>query len=471
MKKKLFISRNIVTTMSIFAIAISGCSEKKTETPAPQPIPVSLTTLETGKLIDSTEYVGTLEAVSRVNLAPEINGRIMTIAVREGDFVTQGQLIAELEPTQQQEDVFAASANVQSQIAAYNQSQSELKQREGERDSSSSQVAGLKADVSRAEANLKSALADLQRATADLELAQINFDRSKFLVNSGVLPTQDLDDKTRDLNSAKATVTAREEAAQAARSQVQTTKESLNSALSNLKVAQERIQGAKSNMDRAKANIDESRGNKGSIEQNLIFNRIVAPVDGIVGDFNKKKVGDYLNPGETFTTITNNDNFLLNVNVPIENLPRLKIGLPVEILGDNNTPVVSGSISFISPLTDQNNQSITVKISFVNDGSFKDEKYVRARLIWDTKPGVLIPTNIVSSLGGQKFVFVAKPGESDTSLTAKQVPITIGDIQGQEYQVLSGVQPGDRVVTSRILDLRDNTPITEAQLTSSNKRE
>ncbi|MGI0481657.1 efflux RND transporter periplasmic adaptor subunit [Geminocystis sp. CENA526] len=466
MKKSSFIPRNIVATMSVLAISISGCSQEKTEAPTPQPIPVSLTTLQSGQLINSTEYVGTLEAVTRVSLAPEINGRIRSIVVQEGEFVTQGQLIAELEPTQQEEEVFAASANVQSQIAAYNQAQSELRQREGERDSTSSQVAGLRADVSRAEANLKSTLADLQRASADLELAQVNFDRSKFLVDSGVLPTQDLDDKTRDLSSAKATVTAREEAVQGARSQVQTTKESLNSALSNLKVADARIQGAKSNVDRARANIDQSRGNKGSIEQNLIFNRIVAPVTGIVGDFNAKKVGDYLRQGEALTTITNNDKFLLNINVPIENLPRLKIGLPVQILGDNNTPVASGSVSFISPLTEQNNQSVTVKISFENDGSFKDEKYVRARLIWDTKPGILIPTNVVSSLGGQKFVFVAQKGDNE-ALTAKQIPITIGGIQGQEYQVLSGVNPGDRIVTSRILDLRNNTPISEAELTSS----
>jgi len=465
---KKFTPKNLLTTISIIAIAISGCSQEKTETRTPQPIPVSLTTLERGNLIDSTEYVGTLEAISRVSLAPEINGRIMRIVVQEGDFVTQGQLIAELEPTQQQEDVFAATANIQSQIAAYNQAQSEFKQREGERDSTSSQVAGLKADVSRAEANLKSTLADLQRATADLELAQVNYDRSKFLVNSGVLPTQDLDDKTRDLSSAKATLTAIQESSQAARAVVQTTKESLNSAVSNLTVAQERIQGAKSNMDRAKANIDESRGNKGSIEQNLIFNRIVAPVSGIVGDFNKKKVGDYVNVGQTFTTITNNDKFLLNINVPVENLSRLKIGLPVEIIGEDQKSIISGNISFISPLTEQSNQSVTVKISFVNDGSFKDEKYVRARLIWDTKPGILIPTNVVSSLGGQKFVFVAKPSETDSKLTAKQIPITIGGIQGQQYQVTSGVMPGDRIVTSRILDLRDNTPITEAELTSTN---
>ncbi|WP_071827630.1 efflux RND transporter periplasmic adaptor subunit [Geminocystis sp. NIES-3708] len=462
-------SKNIVTTVSLLAMLTTGCNQEKTQAPAPTAIPVNITTAQQAQLIDSTEYVGTLEAIQRVNLAPEINGRIKQIAVQEGDFVNQGELIAELEPTQQEENVFAADANVQSQIAAFTQSQSELRQREGEKDSTSSQVAGLRADVSRAEANLKSALADLQRATADLELAKVNHERSTFLVNSGVLPKQDLDDKTRDLNTSKATVSAQKEAVQAARSQVQTTKESLNSALSNLKVANERIQGARANVARSKANIDQSRGNKGSIEQELIFNRIVAPVSGIVGDFKKKKVGDYLNRGETFTTITSNNQFHLNVNVPSENLNRLKIGLPVQILNEDNSAVVSGSVNYISPIVDQSNQSVNIKVTFNNNNIFKDEKYVRTRIIWQTSPGVLIPTNAVSSLGGQKFVFVAQPGESESSLMAKQIPITVGRIQGQEFQVLSGVRPGDRIITSRILDLRNNTPVTEAELTSSTK--
>lgn len=467
--KKQIKSKNILTTVSLVALLTGGCSQEKTQAPAPAPIPVNITTAQQAQLIDSTEYVGTLEAITRVNLAPEINGRIRLIAVNEGDFVSQGQLIAELEPTQQEENVFAADANVQSQIAAYNQAQSELKQTEAETDSTSSQVAGLRADVTRAEANLKSALADLQRATADLELAKINHERSIFLVNSGVLPKQDLDDKIRDLNSSKATVSAQTEAVQAARSQVQVTKESLNSTTSSFRAAQERIKGAKANVARSKANIDQSRGNKGSIEQDLIFNRIVAPVNGIVGDFNKKKVGDYLDRGQTFTTITNNGQFHLNVNVPSENLNRLRVGLPVQILNEDNSAIVSGSVNFISPLVDQSNQSVNIKVTFDNNNTFKDEKYVRARIVWKTTPGVLIPTNAVSSLGGQKFVFVAQPGESESSLMAKQVPITVGRIQGQEFQVLSGVRPGDRIVTSRILDLRDNTPITEAELTSSTK--
>ena len=88
-------------------------------------------------------------------------------------------------------------------------------------------------------------------------------------------------------------------------------------------------------------------------------------------------------------------------------------------------------------------------------------------MIWDTQPGVLIPTTAVSSLGGQKFVFLAQPGESQGGLVAKQVPVKVGAIQGQSYQVISGVKPGDRIAVSRILDLKDGRPIKEAAIVSN----
>lgn len=463
--------RSIISALLCFSLISTGCTqqEEKSTATAPQAVPVKLATLQPAKLIDSDEFVGTLEATQRVQLAPKINGRIINIFVEEGEVVTEGQLVAELEPTQQEEDVYAATANIQSRFAAYQQAEAQLRQIQAERDSTSAQVARLKADVASTEANVKSAEADLQRAIAELDLAQVNYDRSKFLVESGVVPQQDLDNKTRDLNAAKASVEAQRKVTDAFNANVQATKESLNAANSNLVAAEERIQGAKSNVERAKADVAESRGNRGSIKQNLIYNRIAAPISGFIGDFKEKKVGDYLNTGESLTTITDNSQFHLNINVPIEKMNVLRMGLPVEMIKTDGTQTLKGSITYIAPLVNNTTQVLNAKVTFNNDGSLRDEQYVRVRVIWDTQPGVLIPTSAVSSLGGQKFVFVATQESKDgeTGLFARQVPVKVGRIQGQEYQVISGVNPGDKIAVSRILDLRDNTPIREDELTTS----
>jgi multidrug efflux pump subunit AcrA (membrane-fusion protein) len=71
-------------------------------------------------------------------------------------------------------------------------------------------------------------------------------------------------------------------------------------------------------------------------------------------------------------------------------------------------------------------------------------------------------------------VFVAQPGtEKDKAeLVARQIPVTVGTIQGQSFQVLSGVKPGDRIAVTRILDLRDGRPIADAdKVTQQSKAE
>ncbi len=434
------LSRKVLGIVVALSFLTSACgSEEKAA--APQAIPVKLQTLETATLIDSSQYVGTLQALGRVNLSPQISGRILRIFVQNGDAVKRGQPIAELEPTQQQEQVNAATAQVNLEKARLGQTQAEYQAAEAEK--------------ARTAAELERNRADVEDAKAELALARVNHERSVFLVNQGVNPKQDLDDKTRDLETKKAQLTAREKALQAAQ-------ESLNA-------AEKRVQQALANIDAQKAAVAQAEGQLGAISQELERNTIVAPIDGTVASFDQKKVGDIINSGEPLTTITNDRAFEVNVNIPTEYQSQLRLGLPVEIIKQDGSDGVKGKVTYIAPLADQNTQSIHTKFTFNNDGSLRDREYVRVRVIWDQRPGVLVPTTAVSTLGGQRFVFVAAPGESpngEPSLVAKQQPIQVGDIQGQAFQVLSGVKAGDRVAVSRILDLQNGTPIAEESLTS-----
>jgi multidrug efflux pump subunit AcrA (membrane-fusion protein) len=72
-----------------------------------------------------------------------------------------------------------------------------------------------------------------------------------------------------------------------------------------------------------------------------------------------------------------------------------------------------------------------------------------------------IPTAAVFNLGGQDFIYLAKP-QSDANpkaLQAQQVPVTLGDIVGNYYTVLKGVQAGDVLITSGIQKLKNGAAI------------
>ncbi|GAB4549077.1 MAG: efflux RND transporter periplasmic adaptor subunit [Pleurocapsa sp.] len=433
-------------------LGISSCGGSKQQGNTPQAVVVRLKTIESAKVIDSSEYVGTLQARDRVSLAPRIEGRIDEIFVSQGDRVSQGEPIVKLEPTQAQENVKAAIESVNVEKARLGQNQAELSTAEANR--------------AAAAASVESARADVRDAGSAVELAKINIDRTQMLVEGGALAQQNLDNDDRELKSSIAQLNSRQE--------------TLNAAIKALEAAEKQVEQARANIDSQNAVIKRAEAELGSINQNLAFNTINAPIDGIVGSFDNKKVGDYVSVGEELTTITNNQSFDLNINVPVENRDRLKPGLTVETINEDGSAGVKGKITYIAPLVQQNTQSILTKITFTNGNSLRDREYVRVRVIWDEKPGILVPTTAVSRLGGQNFVYIAKPESAENSqvslaaaessepkLIAQQQPIQLGSIQNQEYQVLSGLKAGDKIAISNILSLRDGAAIETNEEMSS----
>jgi multidrug efflux pump subunit AcrA (membrane-fusion protein) len=87
----------------------------------------------------------------------------------------------------------------------------------------------------------------------------------------------------------------------------------------------------------------------------------------------------------------------------------------------------------------------------------RDRQFVRARVIWSTAPGVTVPVVAVTRISSQYFCFVAEP--QGGGLVARQRPLTVGEIQGEDYVVLSGLSPGDRVIVSGVQKIGDGAPV------------
>jgi RND family efflux transporter MFP subunit len=476
-----YISQPLVGITLATSLLLNACSEPEKRATGPQAVPVKLQTLKDDNLINSSEYVGTLEARQRVNLAFRTNGRIAKIFVEEGTQVKQGQPIAELEPTQQRDNVSAAVGQVNISKANLSNAEARLRQIQAERDATQTTIAQRKADIAGAkasllnrEAEISSREADLRESIANVALAQKNYERAGFLVNEGAQAQQDLDDRTRALAVARANVDSRRKQRDAAiasrdqaRAQIQAAQEAYNNAVKNVSAADQQVGGAAANVNSQRASVSQAQAQLGSISQDLAFTTLKAPISGIVGSFLQKKEGDFISTGEVLTTLTNNEAFNLNISIPTEYQNQLRVGLPVEAVNADNKPGVRGQITFISPNVNQNTQSILTKVTFLNDGSLRNDQYVKVRVIWDEKPGVLVPTTAVTSLGGQKFVFVAekaKTPEGKESLVARQKPIQVGTIQGQAYQVVGGIKPGEKVVLTRILDLRNGSAIADESI-------
>jgi len=399
----------------------------------PPEVAVKVKKIGNVKVKSSSEYVGRLEAKQKVSLAPRVAGRILEIVAREGDAVKKGDLIAQLQLSREQGEVDSAKSEVDIQRANVSNAKAELK--------------GMEAEVASAESLVEESKADLRQQEVELESAKTNLERSKFLAKEGAQSKQTLDERTKDLEAAKA--------------QTDALKAAVNSSEKALSAAKERVVSARSTISGQQAALKQAETRVSIANDNLDFNRIIAPIDGIVGNI-QSKVGDYLEAGAQITSITKDEVLELSIRVPLKLTEELKIGLPIELIDSQGQAITEGDVSFISPRVDRSSQTILVKAAFSNDGRLKDDSFARARIIWSEKTGVLIPTDAVSRIAGKSFVFVAaekKQKDASPVLVAVQKPVKLGTIQGQSYQVISGLESGDRLIISGILNLAHGTPI------------
>ena len=389
---------------------LAGCSNSEPSAKADQPPGLKVKLLEVKQAIveESSEFVGSLEAQQRAILRAETDGRIVEILAEPGDRVSVGEPIAQLRLDRSQARVNSAIASVDVARAARDRARRELLAAEAERVS----------------------------VAAEVELQNTEIERATFLVAEGVQAQQQLDQVRRDHDRAIAALDA----------------------------ADKQVEAARATLDEANASFSRAQEEVNVVNENFEDTRIAAPIAGVVGDI-PAKVGDYLSVGDRFTVVTQNNVLELRLSVPIEAASNLQLNLPVELrVGQETEPIVTGRISFISPQADANAQSVLAKAQFRNpDNRLRDEQFVRARVIWQENSGVLIPTSSVSRVGTQAFVYIMQESESSSAeepqLIARQQAVELGTIQGNNYQVIEGLKPGDSLITTGVLNLSDGTAV------------
>jgi RND family efflux transporter MFP subunit len=368
-------------------------------------VPVPIAPVESGIVTDSSDYVANLQSRQSVTLQPRVDGYVQEIFVKAGDRVEAGAPILRIDPARQQ-------ALVQRSVAA---------------------VATSQADFESARATLAQLRARKESILSSVDFNQKEFDRFSKLTQEGATAKQKLDEVANSLRNARA----------------------------ELGQIDAQINAQQASINSAATRIEETRAGAIQEEVQLDFYTVTAPFAGIVGDI-PIKVGDNVNSSTQLTTVTQNQVLEVQISVPLENAPRLKMGQSVELLDAQDKPLVKGNVAFISPSINPQTQSVLVKANFNNGtNQLKANQFVRARLIWASRSGVLVPTSAISRLGGQDFIFVAENSSANgkTQLVANQKPIKLGKITGNKQEVLEGLKPNDKIVVSGILQLQNGAPI------------
>ena len=89
--------------------------------------------------------------------------------------------------------------------------------------------------------------------------------------------------------------------------------------------------------------------------------------------------------------------------------------------------------------------------------SLRVQQFIRSRIVWRSAQGLTVPLTAVVRISGQYFCFVAEKG-AQGGLVAKQKPIEVGELIGNDYVVRSGLKAGETLIVSGIQKIGDGAP-------------
>ena len=226
-------------------------------------------------------------------------------------------------------------------------------------------------------------------------------------------------------------------------------------------ISRQELEQAQTALTTARASLEALQAQVQQQQVQLRYYTISAPTAGIVGDV-PARVGMQVSTSTVLTTVDQNDTLEVYVSVPVERATDLKPGLPIKVMSSDGTSTLAATtIGFISSSVDEATQSILVKGTLKNaDGKLRSSQFVRARIVWKTVEGLVVPVTAVSRVNGQYFVFMAE--ETEGKLVAHQRVIKVGQIVGDSYPVLEGIKAGERVVVSGSQKLLEGSRIAPA---------
>jgi HlyD family secretion protein len=292
---------------------------------------------------------GYVEATD-VRVAPQVGGRLIEVAVAEGDRVAAGALLARLDTADTELALRRAEADREQAVAA-------LKLLE----------AGARAeDIRQARAQESSAQAEIVAAQSELEAANADLQRFEALLQSNAGSRKQRDDAATRRDVAVAGVNVARERARAASETV---------ARLRAGARPEEIAGARARVSAGDAQLAVLR-------KNMADAVLTSPVAGIV-TAKLADAGETIAPRTPVVAITDLDHAWANVYVDEPVVPRLRLGQPVTLVTDAGQRL-QGSLTFISPkaeFTPRNVQTAAERSKLV----------YRIKVSADNRDGVLKP--------------------------------------------------------------------------------
>lgn len=222
-----------------------------------------------------------------------------------------------------------------------------------------------------------------------------------------------------------------------------------------------------------------TKANEVIAKEVLLSHRYIkAPFDGVVGASFVVNVGTYIEEGKIILGLVNNDELFVSMSVTAGQAKSIKLGQDTRIyLEGSDLAVAEGQVDYVAPFLDSKSDgnstiplnTLTVQASFSNvQVGLKPGELSRVEIQTGVRNLPAVPTGAISMKAQQAFVFKlisvntflglnqldekqSKPLKAlpESALIAFESPVTLGDLQDNQYPVLKGLVAGDKVAISQ----------------------
>jgi len=220
---------------------------------------------------------------------------------------------------------------------------------------------------------------------------------------------------------------------------------------------------AQADYDRAAAESKQDDAKVGEIRATLARKTIRAPFAGILG-LRQVNLGQYLAAGAPVVALQSLHPIYVNFAVPQQEVARLRPGATVQLTASTANLAATGRITAVDSVVDPATRNVSVQATFANpDGRLRPGMFVEAQVLMGaSQPVVSLPASAVSYAPYGDSVFIVedvKGPDGKTFRGVRQQFVKLGPARGDQVAVVSGLKPGEEVVSSGVFKLRNGAAV------------
>jgi membrane fusion protein, multidrug efflux system len=221
---------------------------------------------------------------------------------------------------------------------------------------------------------------------------------------------------------------------------------------------------SRSEFDRATADQRQADARVGEIRAAIDRKTIRAPFSGVLG-IRHVNLGQYLSGGDALVALQSLNPIYVNFGVPQQSAAEMRIGRSVRITAEDLVGAdFTGRITALDSIVNETTRNIQVQATLANPGGkLRPGMFVQTEVVLGAAHDIVsLPASAISYAPYGDSVFVVADLKNDKGQTyrgVRQQFVKLGSARGDQIAVVSGVKPGDEVVTSGVFKLRNGAAV------------